>query len=211
MTACQGSPACRYAVANPPGELGQLINKLQSSITTYEKEQQHGNETFFTDRKYHSRNPRYDRRNGGRRHNHVSTHVSTSRYRDRVDPTKPCFICKKPGCRSWNHTPEEQAAEKARFRARNLHRFKNTNSRDFDKSFNSTYLQYVTEIEGEPDESGESSKDEDNLGGTTGAFAILLADTDNTEETGTSWFTSVESLLTAPTLVDDLNSLSLIY
>jgi hypothetical protein len=38
ITSCQGSPACRYAVSDPPDDLGQLINKLQSSITTYEKE-----------------------------------------------------------------------------------------------------------------------------------------------------------------------------
>jgi hypothetical protein len=38
ITSCQGSPACRYAVSDPPDDLGQLVNKLQSSITTYEKE-----------------------------------------------------------------------------------------------------------------------------------------------------------------------------
>ena len=38
VTSCQGSPACRYAVADPPTDLGALIYKLQSSITTYEKE-----------------------------------------------------------------------------------------------------------------------------------------------------------------------------
>jgi hypothetical protein len=39
VTACQGSLAYRYAVSDPPIDLGQLIHKLQSSITTYEKEQ----------------------------------------------------------------------------------------------------------------------------------------------------------------------------
>jgi hypothetical protein len=39
VTACQGSPACRYVVSDPPAHLGTLLHKLQSSITTYEKEQ----------------------------------------------------------------------------------------------------------------------------------------------------------------------------
>ena len=55
VTACQGSPACRYAVSEPPDDLGQLINKLRSSIISYKKEQQ-GTEAFFTDRRYYSRN-----------------------------------------------------------------------------------------------------------------------------------------------------------
>jgi hypothetical protein len=38
ITSCQGSRAYRYAISDPPANLGQLINKLQSSITTYESE-----------------------------------------------------------------------------------------------------------------------------------------------------------------------------
>jgi hypothetical protein len=53
VTACQGSPACRYAVSDPPADLGSLINKLQSSITSYEKEQE-STETFFIYLRYHS-------------------------------------------------------------------------------------------------------------------------------------------------------------
>jgi hypothetical protein len=79
----------------------------------------------------------------------------------------------------------------------------------------------VADVEGEPDESDESSEDEDELGGTTGAFAILLADTDDVDGTSETYFTSVVSLLsqttpailveTASTLVDGLNSISLIH
>jgi hypothetical protein len=168
-------------------------------------------------------NNRYDCRNGngqydndrnrGSRDNFKSSFKprDSSRSRARFGLIKSCFICKKPDCHSWNHTLEEQVAEKARFKAKNLYRFKNTNSRDFDKSFNSVYLQYIAEIEGELDESGESNEDEDDLSDVTSAFATLLADTDDVKETGTSWFTSVKSLLTVPTLVDDLNSLSLVH
>ena len=230
VTTCQGHPACRLAVADPPNEPGQLMNKLRSSITTYEKEQQlNSTETYFTDRKYHSNNNRHDRRNGNHDHNHGRRDNfrssfkprDNSRPRPRFGLTKSCFICKKPGCRSWNHSPREQAEEKARFRNRNLHKFKNVGSRDFDKNFDTAYHQYVAEFEGEPSESGESSEDEDELGGATGAFATLLADTDDTDGTSEAHFTSVASLLvqtapavlveTANTLVDDLNSISLVH
>jgi hypothetical protein len=232
---CQGSPACRFAVADAPQEPGQLINRLQSSITTYEREQQlNGTETYFTDRKYYSNNNRYDRRNGSRQYDYGRNRGirdnfrnsfgsrDNSRSRDRVSLSKSCFICKKPGCRSWKHSPKEQADEKARFRARNLHRFKNVNSRDFEQNFTSAYLQHVADVEGElDDESDESSEDGDELGGTTGAFATLLTDTDDVDGASETHFTSVASLLTqtapavlvetANTLVDGLNSISLVH
>jgi hypothetical protein len=37
VTACEGIPACQIAVSDPPRELGPLISKLQSSITSHEK------------------------------------------------------------------------------------------------------------------------------------------------------------------------------
>lgn len=37
IMACQSSPVCKYDVSDPPADLGQLINKLKSSITNYEK------------------------------------------------------------------------------------------------------------------------------------------------------------------------------
>ncbi|RKF84324.1 hypothetical protein GcM1_116005 [Golovinomyces cichoracearum] len=38
--ACQSPPAYKYAVSDPPADLSQLINKLKSSITNYEKERE---------------------------------------------------------------------------------------------------------------------------------------------------------------------------
>ncbi|RKF82230.1 hypothetical protein GcM1_173010 [Golovinomyces cichoracearum] len=37
-TECQGVPACRYAIANTPTKIGELLNNLQNSITAYEEE-----------------------------------------------------------------------------------------------------------------------------------------------------------------------------
>jgi len=64
---------------------------------------------------------------------------------------------------------EEQEAEKAQFRAKNLRRFTNKarGSRNFEKRFTSAYLQHMAGLEGEDD----NSKDE--LGD---AFATLLVD-----------------------------------
>src|SRR6202042_851203 len=55
ITACQGVLACRFAVSDPPPGIGPLINKLQSSIITYEKEQKLETETYFTDPRYRSK------------------------------------------------------------------------------------------------------------------------------------------------------------
>jgi hypothetical protein len=152
ILACQGVPACRYALADPPQDLGIFINKLQSSITTYEAENPPA-ETYYTDRRYHSNqsNDRNRGYNNSRYRPHQSTTNRPHRYgsgsnrydrNDRTDTRNSCFICKKPNCRSWKHTQEEQEAEKARFRAKNLRRFtdKARRSRDFEKRFTGAYL-----------------------------------------------------------------------
>jgi hypothetical protein len=61
VIACQGSPACQYAVLDPPSNLGGLINKLQLSITTYEKEQSN-TEAFYIDCRYYTKNKQHDQR-----------------------------------------------------------------------------------------------------------------------------------------------------
>jgi hypothetical protein len=38
VTACQGVPACRIAISNPSEELATMINRLQSLIVAWEKE-----------------------------------------------------------------------------------------------------------------------------------------------------------------------------
>ena len=59
VTACQGSPACRYAVSDPPSDLGGLINKLQSSITSYEKEkeQESISKSYYMDYRFYKNKP----------------------------------------------------------------------------------------------------------------------------------------------------------
>jgi hypothetical protein len=159
VTACQGSPACRYAVSDPPTDIGALINKLQSSITTYEKEQAltlTGNTAaFFTDRRYHRNASSFRPRYTGTRNSYGS---SNNRGK--------CFICKKPHCRSWKHSQQEQDDEKARFKAETASRLNPTgksdpNTRQFDRRFNERFKQYVSEYEGDDD---HSDSDDDELG-----------------------------------------------
>jgi hypothetical protein len=227
VTACQGTPACRYAVSSSLTDLGQLLNNLQSSITAWEKEQeppQNDGTAFFTDRRFLSRN-QHDRRRGGRQHSSGRDYASPVRHSkpnyNRSTP-RSCFICKKPDCRSWKHTPEEQDAKKARFKARNISRFSNKtrSSRDFDRRFTIAYLQHVANAEGKID--GDGNEDE-----LSEEFEALLADVDVEDVDvdvkpavkGTAWFTTVGSLFTAPvtltgttnTLVNDLTSLSLLH
>jgi hypothetical protein len=54
VMACQGVPACRYAVSEPPDKLGPLFNKLQSLITVYKKENEvDTTQVYFTDQHYY--------------------------------------------------------------------------------------------------------------------------------------------------------------
>ena len=114
---------------------------------------------------------------------------------------------------------EEQEAEKAQFRAKNLRRFTNKarGSRDFEKRFISAYLQHVAGIEGEDD----NISSEDKLGD---AFIALLVDIKEEEvleeQHSDLYFTLVKHLLTKPAyigspyaevLIKELNNQALMH
>jgi len=106
VTACQGVPACRYAISDPLADLGILVSKLQSVITAYKKKKsidKTQTQVYFTNRRYH----REDKSGRSRDRNRPwqSSQSSrpwqdrpTNRYTNR--PTPRCFVCKKEGCRS---------------------------------------------------------------------------------------------------------------
>jgi hypothetical protein len=56
LIACYGVLACAIALVRPLLDVSDLINKLNSAIIVYKAEHPPENETFFTDRRYHSRN-----------------------------------------------------------------------------------------------------------------------------------------------------------
>ena len=98
---CQGSPIYRYIVLDPPTNLGSLINKLQSSITSYEKEQE-STKTFFIDYYYYSQSTT------SRFSNQRSTNNQYN-YNDNQNGIlywqyRRCFIYKREDYRLWKHT-----------------------------------------------------------------------------------------------------------
>ena len=148
IQACESIPACSPAVIDPPASIGDLIHKLQSSITAYEKQASATNpESYYTDRRYYSRNQERDSRDY---HNH--SRDRRSRY-DRPRRIQRCFVCQKEGCRSYKHTETEREESKAKFKTENRGRFKRLGEH-FDKGFK----QYVTEYEGASSDS--ESEDE---------------------------------------------------
>ena len=132
INAYQDIPACRYACYRPSDTLTGLINDLRSSITTFEKSQPEPNQTFLTDRRYHSLNRDNRQRN-------------QSRYRK-----KRCFVCNREGCWSTKHTREEREESKRRFKERFKERF----TQNFDRNAQ----QYITEYEGTDNNDDEDDK-----------------------------------------------------
>jgi hypothetical protein len=127
VTACEGVSACRYAVADPPDGVGALINKLQTSILAYQKENE-TQESFFTDRRYYNRpqNKPESRR---------------PQYSQQRPRNRSCYICRKPDCRSYKHTKAEQEEHRAKFKSTyRMGKFPNDR-------FNQRYRQFVSEWE----------------------------------------------------------------
>ena len=190
IRSCQGSRACRYAISAPPETLGELINNLYSSIINYEKEQNDPTSAFFTDRRFHSNTGGRSQSRGNRRFNSRPINLYRGSSTTRND-SNTCFICKRPDCRSWNHTPEEQEESKRRFRERNQEIFK-ANTPGFDKKFDRAYRQYLSIVEGEDDD------DLDALGDAFGALLTDSIDDDENDESAdvpaasTAFFTSVQ-------------------
>ena len=213
IRSCQGSPACRYAISAPASTLGELINNLYSSIINYEKEQNDSSTAYFTDRRFHSNTGARSQSRGNRRFNRP---INSSRSRSATGGNpNTCYVCKKPDCRSWNHTPEEQEESKRQFRERNQYRFK-ANTPGFDKKFDRAYRQYLSIVEGEGDD------DLDALGDAFGALMTESIDDDDDEfnelapATTTAFFTSVDSSFThsnpySSDLVESLNNQALTH
>lgn len=100
LIACKGVSACRAAILDPPSSsdatsnLAYLMNKLSSSISTFEAEEgraqaqayftSHGQNTppeaLLTDRRYYYRNPRPTRGGYGRDSSRFRNRNTTSTY-----------------------------------------------------------------------------------------------------------------------------------
>ncbi|TQS33198.1 hypothetical protein Golomagni_06465 [Golovinomyces magnicellulatus] len=157
ITACQGVPACRYAIANPPTKVGELLKNLQNSITAYEEEENSTQKTahenaYFTDRRYHRSE---------------QNSVSYKRFQR----NNRCYVCGKEQCRSWKHTNDKREA--AKFKLKNSLKDR-LNSRHIDNDrFQKCYRQYVVECE------GEDAIDYDEIENFENAFKTLTVEIQN--------------------------------
>ena len=66
-----------------------------------------------------------------------------------------CFICKKEGCWSTNHSAKEQEDSKARFRARNQNKL-NARAPHLARNFDNTFRQYLATYKGNNDSEDEA-------------------------------------------------------
>ena len=112
ITACRDVSVCRFACYKPSDIVVGLINDIRSFILTFNKT--HQTEIFFIDRQFH----------GGKRPYDNSQNTFWPRYQPRYQPRlqgrygrydkakKTCFVCKKEGCWSTNHSQEECDAQR---------------------------------------------------------------------------------------------------
>jgi hypothetical protein len=135
VLACRSVPACQIACSAPPDNLSALISSLKTSITAYEFS--HKNEsisnTFMTDRRYYS--------NSSHRYNRDRPPSNRPRFNR---STKRCFICKKEGCWSTNHSESEQKQARERFKSAVSNKFGDR----LHKPFERTFRQYLIDTEG---------------------------------------------------------------
>ncbi|KAG9244280.1 hypothetical protein BJ878DRAFT_550836 [Calycina marina] len=173
-TACGGHEACRIGLSKPVKDIGEYINGIRSSISTWEKENSHrtentcltdGNhpftdrnprETYYTDRKYHRKDENYRPSAGYQDNSQNRQFQGKHGSRSRSTENGKCYVCRKENCRSWKHTDEERHKQKEEYRQR----FNENKSRTgFTGDFKSNFRQYVILCEGD-----DEDKEEDLIG-----------------------------------------------
>lgn len=105
-------PACHAATGKPSPTTTGLIQDLRSSVNQYEDSKQvvaqHPTDAYYTDRRYHGRQSRSPYRGRSPYGNRLPQDSRRHRASSQSRPPKRCFVCKKPGCWSTNHTEEER-------------------------------------------------------------------------------------------------------
>jgi hypothetical protein len=113
LHACRDLPACVYACCKPADDISSLINELETSITTYERQQKRGANSMFTDRRYHPQKYSYPPRKQTpfRRNNYQEPpRTTTSRrpFDKYTTHNRKYFICDRTGCWSTKHSRKER-------------------------------------------------------------------------------------------------------
>ena len=167
ITACQDISACQYACFKSSDSLTDLINDLQSSITTFNKSHPHQaenyqSEAYYTDRRYRNQYEKRPRSRLQQRYSDRSPDDSDQprtpydRGKDNSDRTisdramvsykQRCFICNKVGCWSTNHILKERDASKRQLKKRFNESFKRSNyqsEKDWDKQMSQYMIDYI--------------------------------------------------------------------
>ena len=175
LSACQGIKECELALYKPANTFEKLCDELRSAIGTAQRmtrtssqfigELEEQEEQFWTDRTYGRNKDKHPSRPKFRKPSHrPASHPNEFR-------SKRCFICKKMGCWSTKHTPEE--------RKRNYERFRN---RSGNKS--KEYLQqFLYEFEGiQTDEYDEDPENDQDVGALITEFDQSGSESEDTEE-----------------------------
>jgi transposase InsO family protein len=138
--ACDGYKPLSRLDEDTPGTSVEVIQRMTALLTAHPDDR--GNDqTYFTDRRYHTRSPQRGRSRPRGRNHYLGTHKR---------PSNKCFICGKEGCRRWKHPQDEQDAEQARFEATKgtlLHENLRSSKRRFTKRYN----QWAAYCEGDAD------------------------------------------------------------
>lgn len=114
INACHSLLACQLACFKPSSTLMGLFNDFQSSISTVELNEGAQTSQLSTGRRYKEnsqRNPETSRSNS-----HVKSQESLG------SSQKRCYVCKRPGCWSRNHTVSEQESAKEGFQEQMMNR-----------------------------------------------------------------------------------------
>ena len=112
IIACQDVFACQYVCFKSSNSLIDLINDLQSSITTFNKSHSHQienyqPETYYTDRRYRisyfRKQPQHRPQSQSKSNHSDQPRTSYDREKNNLDRTmisykQRCFICNKVDC-----------------------------------------------------------------------------------------------------------------
>lgn len=128
ITNCRGVPELDQALFNPGSTSEELFAKLRSAATIYENrtpsefmQNAEDYDQFIIDRRYNSnkfrRGGHNDRENGYHKRNHPSYNREkfVPRYNNSQEWKNRCYICKKEGCHSSNHSKEERNRARAQY------------------------------------------------------------------------------------------------
>ena len=166
IIACRDVFVCRFTCYKLFETMIGLIKNIQSFILTFNKI--HQIEIFFINRRFHE---------GKRPHNYNQNTFQfryqsrpQSRYNRYNQIKKTCFVCKKKGCWSTNHSQKERDAQRDRIKNSFRKKYNNNKIKRHTRAYIADYESMDFALKTEPDESNIEKEIE-----------ILMIDFDSSE------------------------------